>query len=354
MMSDSLKFSKMFSSSLFAIESIKPYYFRATSIPQPQDISLITHITVATWPQLERLAENWQGPISATLHIQSKNDPPPPDIVDILRDLGYKYRNSAAMQSNVDVHLYFSPPATSPSLALAHNVDRNLARLFARTEFICDVPAGIIPATPIQNTLRTNEKSFLPRLRNGDVFVVPLFSFIEHAAKHVPVPRTKSSLLSLVTRGLIGMDDRHWELGSGPSDFERWKDIDSVYAVKEYEVHYEPIVIQSRVSQPWCPERFADNRAACLFANYLTGAEFWVLPHDFMIQLEPNRGSDLSSFESIIQNRLYAKSHGEMCVHFARQLDALGLWDSPKARHAITQCSRVISSWGKGLIGKPE
>lgn len=60
-MSDSLKFSKMFSSSLFAIESIKPYYFRATSIPQPQDISLITHITVATWPQLERLAENWQG-----------------------------------------------------------------------------------------------------------------------------------------------------------------------------------------------------------------------------------------------------------------------------------------------------
>jgi hypothetical protein len=58
--------------------------------------------------------------------------------------------------------------------------------------------------------------------------------------------------------------------------------------------------------------------------------------------------------QSIIQNRLYAKSHGEMCVHYARQLDSLGLWDSPKAKHAIAQCSRVISSWGKGLIGKPE
>lgn len=191
------------------------------------------------------------GPISATLHIQSKSDPRPPDIENILRDLDTKYRSNAAMKTHVDIHLYFSPPATSPSLALAHNVDRNLARLFARTEFICDVPAGIIPATPIRNTLRTNQRSFLPRLRDGDVFVVPLFTFIEHAAKHVAVPRTKNSLLSLVSRGLIGLDDKHWELGSGPTDFERWKNMESVYSVKEYEVHYEPVVIQSRNAQPW-------------------------------------------------------------------------------------------------------
>ncbi|CAO3683286.1 unnamed protein product [Umbelopsis ramanniana] len=353
-MSNTLKFSKVFSNSAFAIENIQPYYFRATSTPLPEDISLITHITVASWPQLERLAENWQAPISATLHIQSKSSPLPPDIADILRDLGTKYRSNIAMSSHVDIHLYFSPPASSPSLALAHNVDRNLARLYARTEFICDVPAGIIPATRIRNTLRTNQKSFLPRLRDGDVMVVPLFTFIEHAAKHSAVPRTKTSLLSLVSKGVIGLDDKHWELGSGPTNFERWKDSETVYAVKDYEVHYEPIVIQSRNAQPWCPERFADNEAACLFASYLNGADFWVLPDDFMIQLEPKRGNDLSNFESVIQNRLYAKSHGEMCVHFARQLDSLGLWNTPKAKNAIAQCSRVISSWGKGLIGKPE
>jgi hypothetical protein len=60
-MTNTLKFSKIFSSSAFSIESIKPYYFRASSVPQPQDISIITHISVASWPQLERLAENWQG-----------------------------------------------------------------------------------------------------------------------------------------------------------------------------------------------------------------------------------------------------------------------------------------------------
>lgn len=60
-MSSRLKFSKIFSSSTLAIDNIQPYYLRATSTPENQDISLITHITVASWPQLERLAENWQG-----------------------------------------------------------------------------------------------------------------------------------------------------------------------------------------------------------------------------------------------------------------------------------------------------
>lgn len=353
-MSSRLKFSKIFSSSTLAIDNIQPYYLRATSTPENQDISLITHITVASWPQLERLAENWQGPISATLHIQSKSSPLLPEMADILTDISSKYRNNPAMRENVDIHLFFSPADHSPSLALAHNVDRNLARMFARTEFIADVPAEIIPATRIRNTLKTNRGSFIPRLKDGDLFVVPLFTFIEHAAKHSNIPRTKSSLLSLISKGIIGLDDKHWELGSGPTNFAKWKDIETLYSVKDYEVHYEPIVIQSRDAQPWCPERFADNRAACLFANYLAGAEFWVLPDDFMVQLQPSRASDLSSFETIIQNRLYAKSHGEMCVHFARQLDSMGLWNTPKSKNAIAQCSRVISSWGKGLIGKPE
>jgi hypothetical protein len=172
-------------------------------------------------------------------------------MAEILRDISSKHRNNPAMRENVDIHLYFSPADRSPSLALAHNVDRNLARMFARTEFISDVPAGIIPATRIRNTLKTNQKSFLPRLKDGDVFVVPLFTFIEHAAKHSSIPRTKTSLLSLISKGIIGLDDKHWELGSGPTDFEKWKSIETVYAVKDYEVHYEPIVIQSRDAQPW-------------------------------------------------------------------------------------------------------
>jgi hypothetical protein len=64
--------------------------------------------------------------------------------------------------------------------------------------------------------------------------------------------------------------------------------------------------------QTRCPERFADNRAACLFASYLAGAEFWVLPDDFMVQLEPSRGSDLSSFEVLVS--VQSVTINETCI----------------------------------------
>jgi hypothetical protein len=56
----------------------------------------------------------------------------------------------------------------------------------------------------------------------------------------------------------------------------------------------------------------------------------------------------------VIEKRLYAKFYWEQCVYHGRQLDAMGLWNSPKADHIREQCSRVIQNWGRGLIGKPE
>jgi hypothetical protein len=46
-----------------------------------------------------------------------------------------------------------------------------------------------------------------------------------------------------------------------------------------------------------CSERFADNGAACLYATYLTGANFWVLPHDFVVRVKEQQQTLLSSTE---------------------------------------------------------
>ena len=50
-------------------------------------------------------------------------------------------------------------------------------------------------------------------------------------------------------------------------------------------------------NQPRCSERFADNGAACLYATYLTGANFWVLPHDFVVRVKEQQQILLSSTE---------------------------------------------------------
>ncbi|KAI8140950.1 hypothetical protein BJV82DRAFT_183360 [Fennellomyces sp. T-0311] len=230
-----------------------------------------------------------------------------------------------------------------------------MARMFARTRYVCEMPSHLVPATDIRRTLDANREYFETLLDNGDMLVVPTFGFPEHHqdAKYT-IPYKKSRLLELVDGKEMAMVDPHWDMNEGPTDLLRWREATTLYAVENYDFHYEPVVIESKTVQPWCAERFLDRRSACLFSNYLAGGEFWVLPDDFVVQLPDNKEFVISDFDLVLENRLYAKFFWEQCVHHARQLDALGLWKSARSEHVRKQCSRVIQNWGKGLIGKPE
>jgi hypothetical protein len=318
------------------------------------------------------------GPMSVTLHIEAKAPTTSPETVDLLDQIRLDLQKESSIVQYADIHLLVTPPSYSGALALSRNSDRNFARLFARTEFICYLPVELVPATELRDTLERNFDSFAARLRAGDVFVVPTFAYItaeqvaspeadwaEQAAEddgepesvdqeqHMTlvhdeaiIPRTKSRLLHLVESGAMGVEDRHWPIGNGPTDFNKWKNADKLFAVEDYEFHYEPVVIESRNVQPWyvrrsffsekgwcrvrwrgthyngtdlfqfflnkkpvysilwlwlpffrCSERFADNGAACLYATYLTGAYFWILPHDFVVRIKEQQQTWLSSTE---------------------------------------------------------
>ncbi|GAB5585266.1 hypothetical protein Unana1_00166 [Umbelopsis nana] len=384
-MTMAMRFSKMFSKSLpGTIEYTKPYWQRAHFTPTPHDISLTTWVTDKNYDQLIRIAQMWQGPMSITLHVEAAAPTTSSETVDLLDQIRLDLLKESSIVQYADIHLLVTPPSHSGSLALSRNSDRNFARLFARTEFICYLPIELIPATDLRDTLDRNFDSFATRLRSGDVFVIPTFTYAaadevradstwEEAAaqdddddaetiepeqhmtllhEETVIPRTKTRLLQLVESGSMAIEDRHWPIGSGPTDFNKWKTAEMLFPVEEYEFHYEPVVIESRNAQPWCSERFADNGAACLYATYLTGANFWVLPHDFVVRVKEQQQTLLSSTETVIQNRLYAKFVWELCVHHARLLDAQGLWNTDRSRHAKASCSRVINSWGKGLVGE--
>lgn len=223
------------------------------------------------------------GPMSVTLHIEAKAPTTSPETVDLLDQIRLDLQKESSIVQYADIHLLVTPPSYSGALALSRNSDRNFARLFARTEFICYLPIELVPATELRDTLERNFDSFAARLRAGDVFVVPTFAYItaeqaaspeadwaEQAAEddgepenvdqeqHMTlvhdeaiIPRTKSRLLHLVESGAMGLEDRHWPIGNGPTDFNRWKNADKLFAVEDYEFHYEPVVIESRNVQPW-------------------------------------------------------------------------------------------------------
>lgn len=127
-----------------------------------------------------------------------------------------------------------------------------MARLFARTEYVCEMPSNVVPGTDVQRTFETNRQIFETLLGEGDMLVIPTFGFSDDDDRErYPKPNHKTQLLELVERQEMGLLDQHWKLNEGPTRLELWRNATTLYAVEDYDFHYEPIVIESRSVQPW-------------------------------------------------------------------------------------------------------
>ncbi|GAA6013752.1 hypothetical protein JCM11491_005086 [Sporobolomyces phaffii] len=205
-------------------------------------------------------------------------------------------------------------------------------------------------------------------------------------------PTRKQQLVQLVntripspdtpTSATLALHDRRWDINHGPTNWYLWRKssadprldedptmgggrglgIDGavgggkeVYKVVDYDLHYTPNVVVSRKGQPWCTERFEDVRAACVYQMYLTGAELWVLPDEWVYTLEPlekrpegEKEDPADKLRNSISSRLYGKFHQEACMHYGREFLSVAMWDSEKAQHLRETCARTLSSWGMG------
>lgn len=241
-MTHGLKMSKLFSKAFYdAAGSAKPYWLASHTLPREDDISLLTSVTPGTWSELERLAQHWQGPISATVHVQTGDSA-------ALAQIQSAWQSKLA--DRVDVHLV-QTPGSAVTVLMPRNAERNMARLFARTEFVMEMPSHMIPATDLRRTLDTNRQIFDTLLRSGDMLVVPVFGFASYDSSAYIMPRQKSRVVELVEENQLGLLDPHWKLNEGPTSYDHWYNATTLYPVEHYDFHYEPIVIESKHVQPW-------------------------------------------------------------------------------------------------------
>ncbi|KAG0181907.1 hypothetical protein DFQ28_008299 [Apophysomyces sp. BC1034] len=271
-MSHGLKMAKMFSETSYQIAGqIQPYWLQAMQTPQTHELSMMVALSPDTWSHLVKIAEYWDGPISATLRASSQEE------IDQIREIYYQSNFSR----RTDIHLIQSSRWQESNL-ISHNAQRNIARLYARTEFVCDVPSDIVVPTNLKLTFEKNKETYLGLLRQGDVLVIPTFGLLQDLA----IPTSKAQLLQQITaHHLTTVDsDRDWDIG--PNTYNLWTNATTLYPVENYDIYYKPIVIESKFVQPWCPERFLENRAACSLVRYLAGSTFHILPKDFAVQLE--------------------------------------------------------------------
>lgn len=295
-MSHGLKMSKLFAQGHYdALKYVQPFWQRATKAPESKQVTFIVTTTPNTWKDLVQMAKNWDGPISATLHVSSKFDK------NVLLSIESEYKSKPELFENVDLHLVETPNGIEKmaSIMVPVNVERNLARIYARSDHVSDVPFNIVIATDLRQTLQKNQAKYTQLLNQGDMLVIPTFKFDnEQQLSQIQIPQTKKELVGLVEgEHLLGLYDSNFDLNQGPTEFNKWKKANNLYAVTEYTMDYEPIVIQSKTVQPWCSERFVDKKSACLLSSYLAGNDFFVLPNDFAIQKPSNKNTAISDLD---------------------------------------------------------
>ncbi|GAA5864453.1 hypothetical protein JCM3774_005132 [Rhodotorula dairenensis] len=316
-----------------------PYYYRATEPDRPdfntEDITITTLVTSNRFTVFERLVERYQGPVSATVHLtRGKAED------EMLRALDKLYTGSPVMRKFVDVHLVYD------SFDRQFNMWRNVAKFFARTEYIMMLDVDFWLCTDFRSRM-LDSPEIMDRLRGGlAAFVVPAFEFHKQSDGVDPstFPSTKEELVELVKNDKIGMFHKSWAPGHGSTNYTRYYDAapGEVYRVQGYTHSYEPYVIYKKEGSPWCDERFigyGGNKAACLFELYLSGVSFYVLPDDFLIHQSHAYAEKARKHERKYNRKLYTDFREELCFRYLNSfLDQI---ESPRAKNLALECKKI-------------
>ncbi|KAG0169795.1 hypothetical protein DFQ28_002652 [Apophysomyces sp. BC1034] len=314
---------------------ISPYYLKAHNEVLAQDITITTLVTRDRIPNLARLAARYKGPISATVHIP--DDDEGRETVKLLNEA---FASHPEMRQYVDIHLVRN------RLDRQLNMWRNVAKLFARSDYIMMLDIDFYPCTNFRQSILSNP-SALDLLRSGQsALVIPAFEYTKQddGLDWRTFPTNKSSLVSLFKAGNVGMFHSFWVLGHGPTDYDKWISSDDLYEVTTYQKSYEPYIVVRKDHPSWCDERFVgygSNKAACLYELYISGVDYYVLPHDFIIHQTHAYPDRIRDAERKYNRRLYNTFREEICVRYARQFIAEGAWESPKAMNLKEECPKV-------------
>ncbi|KAL0078907.1 glycosyl-transferase for dystroglycan-domain-containing protein [Phycomyces blakesleeanus] len=339
-MSEQFLMSKVFSDAM-GPSDLKPYYFKAQKVPEQEDITMATLVTRNRFKVLSRLATHYKGPISAAVHVN--DDDTKEETIEELRAL---YAVNPDLRDYVDIHLIVD------KFDRQFNMWRNVAKFFARTDYIMMLDVDFHLCTDFRKSIRNNP-AIMDKLRAGKTaLVVPAFEYLvqDDGLDWRTFPTTKAQLLQEVEEDKIDMFHKSWLRGHGSTNYTQWYQTptDSAlaqpYKVVDYNFSYEPYIIYKKEGSPWCDERFIGygaNKAACLYEIYLSGIDYYVLPADFLIHQTHEYPEETRRKERQYNRKLYSNFREELCLRYSRLFVATGAWDEPLADNLKTECQKI-------------
>ncbi|CAO3633447.1 unnamed protein product [Cunninghamella blakesleeana] len=330
-----LQLGKMFGKSMQIPENVKPFWFPASEDTPISKVGIVTVLTIDDMEALEKMADQWQGSISAVVQIEAKDFNSGQGLESLMK-LRMEYQTRPSLRKYVDIHVVTFP--NSHTIKTKLQGARNLARFFSRSTYIMYTPIDLIYIAPIE--LDPVAQHYLDK---GDALVVPTFAFPRRSyIDYTIYPKTKDELIEWANQGKIGILDYHWNLNFGPTNYMGWVEATDPYLVTDYDYHYGPVYIITKENHPWCEERFDDQLPACVYTTFLNGADFWVLPNDFIIRSGIQPENHLTDGERAIQDGMYKNFRIEQCAFYARQFDQYGIYDSERANHVKQECAKAL------------
>ncbi|KAG1446594.1 hypothetical protein G6F56_009519 [Rhizopus delemar] len=315
---------------------IVPYYYKAEKELESKDITVVTLVTRNRIPNLARLAKKYKGPISTTIHIS--DDEEGEYTLEILEQ---------TMEKNPDMRRYVDVHIVRDVFDRELNLWRNVAKLFARTDYVMLLDIDFYPCTNIRKSVLSNPKA-IELLDSGEAaLVIPAFEFSqqEDGLDYRTFPKSKPELLEAFEENKIEMFHSFWLPGHAPTDYERWTSGENaIYQVTTYQHSYEPYVIFKNQGSPWCDERFAgygSNKAACLYELYVSGVSYYVLPDDFIVHQTHAYPDEARNVERYYNRRLYTQFREELCIRLARRFIAQKQWEDPISENLRRECASI-------------
>ncbi|TFK74028.1 hypothetical protein BDN72DRAFT_121330 [Pluteus cervinus] len=316
---------------------IVPYYYKATGVFSSDAVTITTLITSDRFTAFSRLVERYQGPISVTIHVHNIKE----HLQELLHSLHDLYISSDKMSKHVDVHLVLD------SFDRQFNAWRNIARFFARTDFVMMLDIDFYICTDFQASILGN-KSLLEKLREGHTaLVIPAFEYANYREGTNPAafPRSKRDLLGLVKSKHIRVFHSFWVPGHNNTDYEKYYSAQpgDIYKVTTYQSNYEPYVIFKKEGPPWCDERFigyGGNKAACLFEMYLSGVSFYVLADHFIVHQNHLYEEQARKHERAYNRKVWIEFQEETCLRYIKNYNESGLIATPLANNLRDECKK--------------
>lgn len=273
----------------------------------PDEVSLLTQLTMDRFEILERMLTSWTGPASVVLYL---------DDAEAVQ-LPAKVARSAHLRSRKSVayHVVYKRQIYNPI-----NYLRNVLVNNSRTPFAFFVDIDLVPSRTLYEHLKQLVRKFMSDPGKKQLLVVPAFQMFDDLKSSTPT--NKKQLLPFLSNETIvgyGMK-RNWKLGHRPTDYARWVNATQPYQAT-FANAYEPYVVirqdnEARYNEVLL-ERMGDKNAYSRLL-YKMGYKFFVIPEDFIVHIPHPMSAGSALFYG---ERNYYQCSTQLHGGYAKEID---------------------------------